>query len=167
MAPITKRRRVLGPHAHPRLWRLRTRFEGGYVWKRTESLGGRVVCEGTHFFSFFSFVFVSPMCAVGSRHIISRHLDVQWTLLAMGSAVYFFQQGSLLVALLRLSATRYVRDSLPVLIAGACLMRFPLMLPSIRSVVMFSYLSSVWAKTLSSATWVSTVTSFSHRPDVH
>jgi hypothetical protein len=129
MAPITKRRRVLGPRAHPRLWRPRTRFEGGYVWKRTESLGGRVVCEGTHFFSLFSF----HRC-VRWVHGISS-LDVQWTLLAMGSAVYFFQQGSLLVALLRLSATRYVRDSLPVLIAGACLMRFPLTLPSLREYV--------------------------------
>ena len=33
----------------------------------------------------------------------------KWTVLAMGSVAYFLQQGSLLVALSQLSATRYVR----------------------------------------------------------
>jgi hypothetical protein len=77
MAPIAKCRRVLGPHARPLLWRPRTRFERGYIGRCAEGIGGGVVSEGTNFF-FFSFVFVSPMCAVCSRHMISR-LTVDFT----------------------------------------------------------------------------------------
>ena len=36
----------------------------------------------------------------------------KWTVLAMGSVAHFLQQGSLLVALSQLSATRYVQVSL-------------------------------------------------------
>ncbi|KAI0255785.1 cation efflux family-domain-containing protein, partial [Lactifluus subvellereus] len=50
--------------------------------------------------------------------------SAKWTTLAMASVAYFLQQGSLLVALSQLSATR---------------------------VVMFSHFSSAWAKTLTSA----------------
>ncbi|KAI0296031.1 cation efflux family-domain-containing protein [Russula brevipes] len=51
--------------------------------------------------------------------------SAKWTVLAMGSVAYFLQQGSLLVALSQLSATR---------------------------VALFSHFSATWAKTLSSAT---------------
>ncbi|KAH9989852.1 cation efflux family-domain-containing protein [Russula vinacea] len=52
--------------------------------------------------------------------------SAKWTVLAMGSVAYFLQQGSLLVALSQLSATR---------------------------VILFSHFSSAWGKTLSSATF--------------
>jgi zinc transporter 5/7 len=52
--------------------------------------------------------------------------SAKWTVLAMGSVAYFLQQGSLLVALSQLSATR---------------------------VILVSHFASAWAKTLSSATF--------------
>jgi len=64
MAPIAKRRRVLGPYARPLLWRPRTRFERGYVGRRAEGVGGGVVSEGTNFFFFFLRFRFTDVCGV-------------------------------------------------------------------------------------------------------
>ncbi|KAH9993673.1 cation efflux family-domain-containing protein [Russula compacta] len=57
--------------------------------------------------------------------VLAAASSAKWTVLVMGSVAHFLQQGSLLLALSQLSATR---------------------------VVLFSLFSSAWAKTLSSAT---------------
>jgi hypothetical protein len=65
MAPVAKRRRVLGPHARPRVRRPRTWFQRGFVGKCTEGVGSGVIREGAHpFFPLLFFRFID-VCVWG------------------------------------------------------------------------------------------------------
>lgn len=77
MAPIAKRRRVLGPHARPLLWRPRTRFERGYLGRRAEGLGGSVVSEGTHFFFSLCFRF-TDVCGSFTAYDLLTYSGLYW-----------------------------------------------------------------------------------------
>lgn len=84
----------------------------------------------------------------------------KWSVLAMGSVAHFLQQGSLLIALSHLSATRYVHRSPRPPQTCSCRARGPFFLITFSlcrfcSVVLVSQFSLAWGKTLSSATFVS------------
>jgi hypothetical protein len=108
MAFITERRRVLGSYARPRVWCPRFGHERGGLGRCVEGVGGCIVGEGTHFGFFRSFFVLLNGC---DGHMILK--KKKWSVLAMGSVAHFLQQGSLLVALSQLSATRYVHRSPP------------------------------------------------------
>lgn len=74
MAPIAKRRRVLGPHSHPRVWCPRPRVQRGGDGGRAEGVRGGIVSEGTHpldSFPFCCFRFTDGMCSVSFNGVMN------------------------------------------------------------------------------------------------
>jgi zinc transporter 5/7 len=112
----------------------------------------------------FFFVFPSLFLLNG---VMAYDLDLggkKWSVLAMGSVAHFLQQGSLLVALSQLSATRYVQYRSPApplkhapVALGVLFTDYPFPLCRFCSVVLVSQFALAWGKTLSSATFVSVI----------
>ena len=100
MVPNTKRRCVLGSNAHPCVLCPRSGSERSGNWRRAKGISGRIISEGT----------CSPHVFLTEGHSsnVYGNYSTKRTTLAMASVAYFLQQGSLLVALSQLSATRYV-----------------------------------------------------------
>lgn len=106
-------------------------------------------------YALLSFVFFSVLLTAAHRWYLI--LTKKWTVLAMGSVAYFLQQGSLLVALSQLSATRYVQISSALSPRVWTFSSLRFLLWGLFSVILFSHFSSAWGKTLSSATFVSMI----------